>query len=728
VVLLGREERILFRNMKIGSRLVGSFVAIVALFAIVTLFSWSNFKQVQIATKDLAEQRFTEINLTAAIQRSLLEGAAYYSRYALVEKDDYLKKGNEKLKEAEALVQEATKKAMSRTDMEELQEGSSVASSSITSLRNAAKRITEAIDSIKESRSATEKALNVVRNNMKAYIEGEREELKNEIEFEIGIEAVMKRLGKIDRAIKILQTIEAVDLDIYKSQLSRDSNNINENAAKLAEVQKEVGDLKKDTYVLSSKKNLQQVEKAINSYQLAIKNLAEDWEKLQKIAKDLEDRAEKTNQLVAEVNDKTLKKVNTVAQGIVAKLSQNLRVSLIVTAAVILLAFIASFLITRSIKSPLAALSTMAKKAGTGNLTVSLKDYSFPFHDEIYEVALEMEKMIQNQKQIIEAIKEETERSKHEADELSKLSDSVNEAMEVIQSAVKDLGNLAENNAASLEETNASIEEISVGSRKVAESAAEAAELSEKTREIGEEATDHVKRVIKEVYKTSEDAQSNAKTMERLVESVEKITSFVSTIGTIADQTNLLALNAAIEAARAGEHGRSFAVVADEVRKLAENSNSAAKEISSLIDVLRNETRESASTIMASVEEMKNTAQKAVEAQNNIEKVLEHIRSIDGTIHSMAASAQEQAAASHEIAEAIEQITLANNQLVEKVEGISDSSSSTSEKSVQLAQEAQNLMSNASKLEEMLDRFTLEEKLESGKQNLTDRGKSDSIS
>lgn len=107
---------------------------------------------------------------------------------------------------------------------------------------------------------------------------------------------------------------------------------------------------------------MQQVEKAINSYQLAIKNLAEDWEKLQKIAKDLEDRAEKTNQLVAEVNDKTLKKVNTVAQGIVAKLSQNLRVSLIVTAAVILLAFIASFLITRSIKSPLAALSSMAKK------------------------------------------------------------------------------------------------------------------------------------------------------------------------------------------------------------------------------------------------------------------------------------------------------------------------------------------------------------------------------
>lgn len=84
-----------------------------------------------------------------------------------------------------------------------------------------------------------------------------------------------------------------------------------------------------------------------------------------------------------------------------------------------------------------------------------------------------------------------------------------------------------------------------------------------------------------------EQLQSTGELVEQMNSRAEEVGKIVATITAIADQTNLLALNAAIEAARAGEHGRGFAVVAEEVRKLAEHSGASAKEITVLIEAVR---------------------------------------------------------------------------------------------------------------------------------------------
>ncbi|AUG09510.1 chemotaxis protein [Pseudomonas sp. S09G 359] len=155
-----------------------------------------------------------------------------------------------------------------------------------------------------------------------------------------------------------------------------------------------------------------------------------------------------------------------------------------------------------------------------------------------------------------------------------------------------------------------------------AASAAQAYHISLNTRDIAEKGADVIQQSAIGMREIAADIDGSSQLIAKLGERSQQITTIVNTIRGIADQTNLLALNAAIEAARAGEQGRGFAVVADEVRQLAARTSGSTAEISGMIAMIQDETRQA----IDSMDGTRDRAAQGVELANRAGTVIVQIR------------------------------------------------------------------------------------------------------
>lgn len=375
--------------------------------------------------------------------------------------------------------------------------------------------------------------------------------------------------------------------------------------------------------------------------------------------------------------------------------------------------------------------SDVASRLGQGDLTANITPRSA--NDALGHA---LSNMIGNLRSVVGEIRQS-------ATEVSGNSQSLKATSGTVAAVAQDMGESVEQGTQAIAESTRSAMEIARGSEQLAQNASMVAQDADELQramdlirsgsvkqdaaidETGsgmKDAAEAMNRAITGTRKVREQIGSAASQAERLGEKSEQIGSIVQAIEDIAEQTNLLALNAAIEAARAGEAGRGFSVVAEEVRKLAERSQSATREIATLIGDVRSDVAATVDVMRTSADEVQQVAEFAEGVTEKVDVVLNalaevrdvaesnaaaltqmvnNVDSVTNAIAGVASVAQESAAGAQEMSASAQEVSAS-------VELVNHGIGSTTSAIVEIRGSAEELEAMASRLQQAVDRFQLE--------------------
>ena len=330
---------------------------------------------------------------------------------------------------------------------------------------------------------------------------------------------------------------------------------------------------------------------------------------------------EKTIDLVAQAIDRDVERAQA---ALAATLDRAGLGAIAVLLAIVAILVPLTWLNARSILTPIAYASKVARSIATGDLSKRISSQGHDEATELVDTLAQMQRALQGL-----------------VGQVRSTADGIQLASAEVAAGNQDLSSRTETAAASLQQTAGVTAQLTGTVRQSSDAASQANQLATAASEVARRGGSAVAQVVG--------------TMQDIDASSRKIADIIGVVDGIAFQTNILALNAAVEAARAGEQGRGFAVVAAEVRSLAQRSTEAAREIKALIG--------------ASVERVQAGTRLVQDAGATMTEIVGSVQRVSDVIGEIAAAAAEQNLGIGQINQSVghlDQMTQQNAALVEQ--------------------------------------------------------------
>jgi len=361
------------------------------------------------------------------------------------------------------------------------------------------------------------------------------------------------------------------------------------------------------------------------------------------------------------------------------------------------------------------------RQCAAGDLTARMDPESD--NDAMREIAEEFNEMVETLERTTAQVTAFADQVAAASEEVTASSEEVRNASEQVSESIQEIATGADLQEENLQTVEREMNHLSTTTEEIAATSNQVAELAEETARTGQQGRKAAKMAVQSMERMERDSEEAIAAIEDLESQMEQVDELLEFISDLAQETNMLALNANIEASRGraeGEDGDAggFGVVAQEVKELATETKEATEDVETILEELRSQTHTTASEVQETVDRISQSREAVENAAISLSEIADYAEETNTGVQEISGATRDQAESVQEVVTMINTVGSIAQQVSAESENVAAAAEEQTSSLTEVTRSASNLSHQASELSEALDQFETDPDDETG--SLTD--------